>query len=63
MLLLRTYTPLRVALGLVVLTLLWHLVGSLAWLIDFGFAVWVVLVIELIVWYDRRRRRRADTPP
>ena len=62
MLLLRTYTPLRVALGLVVLTLLWHLVGSLAWLTDIGFAIWVVFVIELIVWYDRRRRR-ADTRP
>jgi hypothetical protein len=61
-LLLRTYTPLRVALGLVVLTLLWHLVGSLAWLADIGFAIWVVFVIELIVWYDRRRRR-ADTRP
>ena len=62
MLLLRTYTPLRVALGLVVLTLLWHLVGSLAWLTDIGFAIWVVFVIELVVWYDRRRRR-ADTRP
>jgi hypothetical protein len=61
-LLLRTYTPLRVALGLVVLTLLWHLVGSLAWLTDIGFAIWVVFVIELVVWYDRRRRR-ADTRP
>jgi hypothetical protein len=58
MLLLRTYTPVRVALGLIVLTLLWHLVGSLSWLTDLGFAVWVVLVIELIIWYDRRRRRR-----
>jgi hypothetical protein len=57
MLLLRTYTPVRVALGLIVLTLLWHLVGSLSWLTDIGFAVWVVLVIELIIWYDRRRRR------
>jgi hypothetical protein len=60
MLLLRTYTPLRVALGLIVLTLLWHLVGSLAWVTDIGFAVWVVFVVELIVWYDRRRRR-GDT--
>jgi hypothetical protein len=57
MLMLRTYTPLRVALGLVVLSLLWHVVGSLSWLADVGFAIWVVLVIELIVWYDRRRRR------
>ena len=31
---LRTYTPLRVALGLVVLSLLWHVVGSLSWLAD-----------------------------
>jgi predicted membrane metal-binding protein len=60
MLLLRRYTPLRVALGLIVLALLWHLVGSLSWVADVGFAVWVVFVIELIVWYDRRRRR-ADT--
>jgi hypothetical protein len=60
MLLLRTYTPLRVALGLIVLALLWHLVGSLSWVTDIGFAVWVVLVVELIIWYDRRRRR-ADT--
>jgi hypothetical protein len=60
MLMLRTYTPLRVALGLVVLSLLWHVVGSLSWLADVGFAIWVVLVIELIVWYDRRRRR-GDT--
>jgi hypothetical protein len=60
MLLLRRYTPLRVAIGLIVLTLLWHLVGSLSWITDIGFAVWVVFVIELIVWYDRRRRR-ADT--
>jgi predicted membrane metal-binding protein len=60
MLLLRRYTPLRVALGLIVLALLWHLVGSLSWVTDVGFAVWVVFVIELIVWYDRRRRR-ADT--
>jgi len=57
MLLLRRYTPLRVAIGLIVLTLLWHLVGSLSWITDIGFAVWVVFVIELIVWYDRRRRR------
>ena len=57
---LRTYTPLRVALGLVVLALLWHVVGSLSWVADVGFAIWVVLVIELIIWYDRRRRR-ADT--
>jgi predicted membrane metal-binding protein len=60
MLLLRRYTPLRVAIGLIVLALLWHLVGSLSWVTDIGFAVWVVFVIELIVWYDRRRRR-ADT--
>lgn len=60
MLLLRTYTPLRVALGLVALALFWHVVGSLSWLADFGFAIWVVFVIELIVWYDRRRRR-GDT--
>ena len=60
MLLLRRYTPLRVAIGLIVLTLLWHLVGSLSWVTDIGFAVWVVFVIELIIWYDRRRRR-ADT--
>ena len=57
---LRTYTPLRVALGLIVLALLWHVVGSLSWVADIGFAIWVVLVIELIIWYDRRRRR-ADT--
>jgi hypothetical protein len=56
--LLRTYTPVRVALGLIVLSLLWHVIGSLSWLADIGFAVWVVFVIELIVWYDRRRRRR-----
>jgi hypothetical protein len=60
MLLLRRYTPVRVAVGLVALTLLWHVVGSLSWIADIGFAVWVVFVIELIVWYDRRRRR-ADT--
>jgi hypothetical protein len=60
MLLLRRYTPLRVAIGLVALALLWHVVGSLSWVADVGFAVWVVFVIELIVWYDRRRRR-ADT--
>jgi hypothetical protein len=57
MLLLRRYTPLRVAIGLVVLALLWHVVGSLSWVADIGFAVWVMFVIELIVWYDRRRRR------
>ncbi len=61
MLLLRRYTPLRVALGLIVLALLWHVVGSLSWVVDVGFAVWVVFVIELIIWYDRRRRR-PDTP-
>jgi hypothetical protein len=61
MLLLRRYTPLRVALGLIVLVLLWHVVGSLSWVAYVGFAVWVVFVIELIIWYDRRRRR-ADTP-
>jgi hypothetical protein len=61
MLLLRRYTPLRVALGLIVLVLLWHVVGSLSWVVDVGFAVWVVFVIELIIWYDRRRRR-SDTP-
>jgi hypothetical protein len=61
MLLLRRYTPLRVALGLIVLALLWHVVGSLSWVVDVGFAVWVVFVIELIISYDRRRRR-ADTP-
>jgi hypothetical protein len=56
--LLRTYTPVRVGLGLIVLSLVWHVIGSLSWLADIGFAVWVVFVIELIVWYDRRRRRR-----
>jgi hypothetical protein len=61
MLLLRRYTPLRVALGLIVLALLWHVVGSLSWVVDVGFAVWVMFVIELIIWYDRRRRR-SDTP-
>ena len=60
MLPLRRYTPVRVAVGLVALTLLWHVVGSLSWITDIGFAVWVVFVIELIVWYDRRRRR-TDT--
>jgi hypothetical protein len=60
MLLLRTSTPLRVVLGLIVLALLWHLVGSLSWAADVGFAVWVVFVVELIIWYDRRRRR-TDT--
>jgi hypothetical protein len=60
MLLLRRYTPLRVAVGLIVLALLWHVIGSLSWVADVGFAVWVVFVIELIMWYDRRRRR-ADT--
>jgi hypothetical protein len=54
--LLRRYTPLRVAIGLVALALLWHVIGSLSWIADVGFAVWVVFVIELIVWYDRRRR-------
>jgi hypothetical protein len=57
MLLLRTYTPLRVALGLIALAVFWHVVGSSSWLADVGFAIWVVFVIELIVWYDRRRRR------
>jgi hypothetical protein len=56
--LLRTYTPVRAGLGLIVLSLVWHVIGSLSWLADIGFAVWVVFVIELIVWYDRRRRRR-----
>jgi hypothetical protein len=55
--LLRTYTPARVAIGLIVLTLLWHFVGSLAWVVDIGFAIWVMCVIELIIWFDRRRRR------
>jgi hypothetical protein len=55
--LLRMSPPLRVALGLLVLTLLWHAIGSSAWIEDGGFAIWVVLVVELIAWYDRRRRR------
>ncbi len=49
--------PLRVALGLLVFTLVWHVVGSSSWIEDGGFAIWVVLVVELIAWYDRRRRR------
>jgi len=47
--------PVRVVGGLVVLALLWHLVGSLSWIADLGFAIWVMFVVELIFWYSRRR--------
>jgi hypothetical protein len=54
----RIPMPVRVVAGLIVLALVWHLVGSLSWIADIGFAIWVVFVIELIFWYGRRR---ADT--
>ena len=47
--------PVRVVAGLIVLALLWHLVGSLSWIADIGFAIWVMFVVELIFWYSRRR--------
>jgi hypothetical protein len=54
----RMPMPARVALGLIALALLWHLIGSLSWIVDIGFAIWVVFIIELVLWYSRRR---ADT--
>jgi len=51
----RVPMPVRVVGGLVVLALLWHLVGSLSWIADLGFAIWVMFVVELIFWYSRRR--------
>jgi hypothetical protein len=56
----RVPMPVRVVLGLVLLALLWHLVGSLSWIADIGFAIWVMFVVELIFWYSRRR---ANTGP
>jgi Na+/glutamate symporter len=56
----RMPMPARVVAGLVVLALLWHLVGSLSWIVDIGFAIWVMFIVELIFWYSRRR---ANTGP
>ena len=50
----------RIVLGIVVLALAWHAIGSLAWIADIGFAIWVMFVVELIFWYSRRR---ANTGP
>jgi len=56
----RMPMPVRVVLGLVVLALFWHVVGSLSWIADIGFAIWIMFVVELIFWYSRRR---ANTEP
>jgi hypothetical protein len=51
----RVPMPVRVVVGLVLLALLWRVVGSLSWIADIGFAIWVMFVVELIFWYSRRR--------
>ena len=56
----RVPMPVRVVVGLVVLALFWHLVGSLWWIADIGFAIWAMFIVELIFWYSRRR---ANTGP
>ena len=50
----------QIVINLITLTLLWHVVGSLSWIADIGFAIWVMFVVELIFWYSRRR---ANTEP
>jgi len=53
--LLRMPMAVRIVLGIVVLALAWHAIGSLAWIADIGFAIWVMFIVELIFWYTRRR--------
>jgi hypothetical protein len=51
----RMPMPIRVVLGVIVLALVWHTIGSLAWVADIGFAIWVMFIVELVFWYSRRR--------
>ena len=40
-------------------TLLWRVLGSDSWLVDVGFAVWIIAVAEGIRWFDQRRKRQS----
>jgi hypothetical protein len=40
-------------------TLLWRVLGSATWLKDVAYAVWVVILVQAIGWWDRRRKRQA----
>jgi hypothetical protein len=49
----------RVVGEVVAVTLLWRVLGSDSWLVDLGFAVWIIAVAEGIQWFDRRRKRQS----
>lgn len=49
----------RVVAELVAVTLLWRVLGSDSWLVDVGFAVWIIAVAEGIQWFDQRRKRQS----
>jgi hypothetical protein len=49
----------RVVVELVAVTLLWRVLGSDSWLVDAGFAVWIIAVAEGIQWFDQRRKRQS----
>jgi hypothetical protein len=55
----RVPRAVRVIVELVAVTLLWRVLGSDSWLVDVGFAVWIILVVEGIQWFDRRRKRQS----
>ena len=55
----RVPRAVRVVVELVAVTLLWRVLGSDSWLVDVGFAVWIILVVEGIQWFDRRRKRQS----
>lgn len=40
-------------------TLLWRVLGSDSWLVDVGFAVWIIVVAEGVRWFDQRRKRQS----
>ncbi|HEY8859916.1 MAG TPA: hypothetical protein VIM27_10725 [Gaiellales bacterium] len=55
----RVPRAVRVVVELVAVTLLWRVLGSDSWLVDVGFAVWIILVVEGIQWFDRRRKGQS----
>ena len=55
----RVPRAVRVVVELVAVTLLWRVLGSDSWLVDAGFAVWIIVVAEGIQWFDQRRKRQS----
>jgi hypothetical protein len=55
----RVPRAVRVVVELVAVTLLWRVLGSDSWLVDVGFAVWIIVVVEGIQWFDQRRKSQS----